>query len=278
MSNSAKTELRDNLNKNLFFPNNERCVCVVCITDLTKKKRDERNVYMAANILLDGEAQPVIHYLKRSEKSNEFKKKSTILLRNVKSIDGRADEPLRFDLELQKSYRIQCDNPIDKNNILLALYKLSNHYLRNDQSPVFVNFKLSDEISNLKDIAVTQESVFEDFKNYQAITDEEQKRLIGLMSDWEIELKDADHLMNEMSKRLAELDSANVNTIMRAEEDALVMMNKLDDTIGDLTRIEDKLSNFEARFDLVADAVNDDDSLSLKPSREKVLFRSLHPR
>ncbi|KAI0978971.1 hypothetical protein GJ496_004432 [Pomphorhynchus laevis] len=250
--------VRDLLNDYLFFAEDQRCIAAVRVTDLSKKKRDDRIVYLAIAVESDG--IPFYCIVRKSEKSGIFKIKQMEFIKDINYIDARQDEPIQFDICLRSNRKLSlaCDDPSEKQAFIVSFYKvIYHHYKSLKDAPKIINFDVPEELSVLKDAQYTQQ-LFPDNTNnekFQVISLKEEEQLYKLLGEWGLDITEAEHFLEMSTKELSEIDHANVSAIVNAEKESLQLMGKLDSVIDNISQLEENILSFVERLDTISNAV-----------------------
>lgn len=203
------------LQKDLFNGSGERVLSVVTVTKTFKKKKA---CYLC--IVTTPPPVPVVTVciVKQSEqREGEYKKKRTWQLEEIKWVDGRNEqfETHEFDIQVEKTYKWYALNLHERQNFLAVLYKQIQKYVRaqraefrnvpnawlNDKSPEKLAAGRRAEQKNIQDTDDEEEG-----QEFTALTDKEATELGKLFSECDFAVKDAEQLIEKLSKELHDLD------------------------------------------------------------------------
>lgn len=246
------TTIKHTLQKDIFLPNDERLVGLVNVTQAGKKKKSSKSSFLCAALStnVDGSNQVHVYQIKKAEKGENFKKKMTWMLRELKTVDGKdkAKETADFDLHFEKVYKWTASSVEERNAFISCLWKLSQRHLV--QKPEFVNVPsvlLEEIIKPTSHGHTTQEgsATAGELENYQELTGKEESDLESLMANCDAAISNAENFAEQLSKQLSVLDGANIHSIMGSEDQVLNLMRLLDDGIQQAENIESKLDAYD---------------------------------
>ncbi|XP_033743453.1 exocyst complex component 1-like isoform X1 [Pecten maximus] len=262
------TAIKHTLHRDVFLPHDERLIGFVHVTKVGRKKKTS---FLCAALNNDHESpvQARVCQVKKADKGESYKKKTTWLLRELKVVDGKSSnkETAEFDLHFEKIYKWVASSVTDKEAFISCLWKLSQRCLI--QKPDFINVpkQLLEEVSKPlgaghtpqtgDDMAVLEE-------DYQALTGKEESDLALLMSESQAAISNAESFAEQLSKQLSVLDGANIHSIMGSEDQVLNLMRLLDDGINQAEKIEERLDSYDKILQNVKDQMEmmrDKDSL-----------------
>nr|XP_014100834.2 exocyst complex component 1 [Bactrocera oleae] len=242
------------LQKELFNGNGERVLSVVTVTKTFKKKKA---CYLC--IVTTPPPVPVVTVciVKQSEqREGEYKKKRTWQLEEIKWVDGRNEqlETHEFDIQVEKTYKWYALNLHERQNFLAVLYKQIQKYVRaqraefrnvpnawlNDKSPEKLAAGRSAEQKNIQDTDDEEEA-----QEFTALTDKEATELGKLFSECDFAVKDAEQLIEKLSKELHDLDGANIQSVLASEKQVFALMEHIDKAIAEADSFEKRLDSYE---------------------------------
>ncbi|XP_054735089.1 exocyst complex component 1-like isoform X1 [Anastrepha obliqua] len=242
------------LQKELFNNSGERVLSVVTVTKTFKKKRA---CYLC--IVTTPPPVPVVTVclVKQSEqREGEYKKKRTWQLEEIKWVDGRNEqfETHEFDIQVEKTYKWYALNLHERQNFLAVLYKQIHKYVRgqqgefrnipnawlNDKSPEKLAAGRSAEQKNIQDTEDEEEA-----QEFTALTDKEATELGKLFSECDFAVKDAEQLIEKLSKELHDLDGANIQSVLASEKQVMTLMEHIDKAISEADSFERRLDSYE---------------------------------
>ncbi|CAF0927129.1 unnamed protein product [Adineta steineri] len=258
------TNIRTKLNDDLFATTQETCLALCRVQDITKKSKDKAYIICAC-IYQKADPQPSLHLIRMGEKANEIaKKKATILLRDVKTIDcapvpndKRQSSSLGIDITTtEREYSYQALKLEEKQEFLTNLRKITNHHLRQSRDkPKYLNLPNDDDLIVNPQNMETLSNRPSANETWDAITQQEEQDLTNLMSEYDFAIKDAERFVDMLQQRLTDLDVANVETVMASEKGAVQLMNMLDKAVEEISKIDGRLGLYEKKLSTVADAV-----------------------
>ncbi|XP_053956638.1 exocyst complex component 1 isoform X2 [Anastrepha ludens] len=242
------------LQKELFNNSGERVLSVVTVTKTFKKKRA---CYLC--IVTTPPPVPVVTVclVKQSEqREGDYKKKRTWQLEEIKWVDGRNEqfETHEFDIQVEKTYKWYALNLHERQNFLAVLYKQIHKYVRgqqgefrnipnawlNDKSPEKLAAGRSAEQKNIQDTEDEEEA-----QEFTALTDKEATELGKLFSECDFAVKDAEQLIEKLSKELHDLDGANIQSVLASEKQVMTLMEHIDKAISEADSFERRLDSYE---------------------------------
>ncbi|XP_037933042.1 exocyst complex component 1 [Teleopsis dalmanni] len=244
------------LQKDIFNGCGERLLSVVTVTKTFKKKRA---CYLC--VVTTPPPVPVVTVclVKQSEqREGDYKKKRTWQLDEVKWVDGRNEqfETHEFDIQLEKLYKWYALNLHERQNFLGVLYKQIQKYVRG-QSAEFRNVPnawltekspekiLSAQIDGRQKAAQDTEDEEEEAQEFTALTDKEASELGKLFSTCDFAVKNAEQLIETLSKELHDLDGANVQSVLASEKQVFKLMEYIDSAIEQAEKFEERLDTYE---------------------------------
>uniref|UniRef100_A0A1A9VYT4 Exocyst complex component Sec3 PIP2-binding N-terminal domain-containing protein n=1 Tax=Glossina austeni TaxID=7395 RepID=A0A1A9VYT4_GLOAU len=243
------------LQKELFNGCGERLLSVVTVTKACKKKR-------ACYLCIATTSPPLpvvtICLVKQiDQKESEYKKKRTWQLEEIKWVDGLSEQfdVHEFDMQVEKLYKWYALNLHERQNFLAVLYKQIQKFGHGMQAE-FRNLpeiwlrenspeKLSESSDNgsggrSKNEVETED---EELPEFTALTEKEAVELTKLFS--ECAFRDAQLLIEKLSKELYNLDGANMQSVLASEKQVRVLMDHIDRAISEADRFEKRLDSYE---------------------------------
>ncbi|PVD35270.1 hypothetical protein C0Q70_06552 [Pomacea canaliculata] len=239
------------LQQQLFLPNDERLIAMVPVFKVPRKRKSS---YLCA--VLNTSETPVtahLYQVKKGDRGENYKKKLSWLLRDLRCIDGKSaeKETTEFDLHFEKIYKWAAMKVEEKDNFIATshyFFQLSQRFLI--QKPEFVNVpeRLLEDVADPRELRQKSQSADnlsmagEDF---QALSAKEEADLELLMSECQIAMSNAELFAEQLSKQLSVLDGANIHSIMGSEDQVLNLMRLLDEGIQMAESIEEKLTSYD---------------------------------
>lgn len=214
--------IRHTLQKDVFKPLEERLLSVCHVSKLLKKKKIS---FLCIVTTTKAPIDITICQIKQNDK-NQFKKKRSWHLADLKVVDGKSTAPdtCEFDLHIDKTYRWLASSIHERQNFLITLWKQCSRHLPKQKS-IFKNINEN----WISEIAMSPESIGYDAQpehienvevidDFQAITDKEQSDLAKLIDGCDFAISDAERFMELLAKDLSILDGQNVQIILASEQ------------------------------------------------------------
>lgn len=250
------TAIKHTLQREVFFPNEERLISVVHVTKEGKKKKAS---FLCAAVTTEKPVQATIYQVKKQDKGDAFKKKASWPIRQLKVFDAKYTnkEVPEFEVQFDKPYRWVASSQAEKNSFIQNVYKLSQMYVV--QKPEFRNVQLglleessneTEAVQQTEDIGLVQES------DWKALSPKEETDLETMMSQCEFAISNAESFAEQLSRDLSVLDGANIHSIMGSEEQVLQLMLLLDTGLTQAMTIEEKLDEYEQKLQSVKDLMD----------------------
>ncbi|XP_013100310.2 exocyst complex component 1 [Stomoxys calcitrans] len=270
LSIGSLANIKHVLQKELFNGCGERLLSVVTVTKTYKKKRA---CYLC--VVTTPPPVPVISVclIKQAEqKDGEYKKKRVWQLDEIKWLDGRSEQfdIHEFDVQVEKLYKWYALNLHERQNFLAVLYKQIQKHGRGtkaefrnipsawlmDKSPEklpgITNSGLGTEAGELrgrdghrKAGTETEDEEESEFQEFTALTEKEASELSKLFSECDYAVKDAEMLIEKLSKELHDLDGANIQSVLASEKQVMMLMEHIDKAIGEADKFEERLDSYE---------------------------------
>lgn len=219
------------LQKELFTCCAERLLSVVTVTKTLKKKRA---CYLCVVTSLAPGMAVTLCLVKQSEQRDvEYKKKSTWQLDEIKWVDGHLEnfDVHEFDIHIDRVYKWYALNLHERQNFLTVLYKQIRKHVRGLQAE-FRNIPLTWLVENVSDKINTKfkendtyneqeilgkaligsETDDEDdaeWQEFTALTDKESNELSKLYDECDYAIRDAELLLDKLTKELYDLDGVS---------------------------------------------------------------------
>ncbi|KAG1710456.1 Exocyst complex component 1 [Nymphon striatum] len=250
--------IRHSLHRDVFQPNDERLIGVVCVAKASKKKKTS---FLCATVTIEKPIQATIYQVKKSDKDN-YKKRLQWPLRELKTVDGKSvtKETAEFDLHFDRCYKWIASSVQERDAFISCLWKLCHRYLLR-QKPNFTNVpeNLLEECIQVSESAAATSGVGEngiaEVEDYEALSAREEEDLVKLMSQTQCSISNAEIFTEQLSRDLSVLDGTNVHTMMASEEGVERLMQMLQVAIDEATKIEDKLDSYDELLKNVRDNI-----------------------
>ncbi|XP_030385383.1 exocyst complex component 1 [Scaptodrosophila lebanonensis] len=257
----ALANVKHILQKELFSVSDERLLSVVTVTK-TFKKKDKRACYLCV-VTTTPITVPVVSLclVKQSEqRENEYKRKRSWALDEIKWVDGRNDqlETHEFDIQLEKLYKWYALHPHERQNFLAVLNRQIQKNVRGQRAEfrnipsAWLSEKSPEKIAAgrtgdaaLKAQQTDGEESEEEAQEFTALTDREATELGKLFSECDFAIKDAEQFIEQLSKELHDLDGANIQSVLASEQKVLKMMEHIDNAINEADKFETRLDSYE---------------------------------
>ncbi|XP_005187531.1 exocyst complex component 1 [Musca domestica] len=260
------------LQKELFNGCGERLLTSVTVTKTFKKKRA---CYLCVVTTPPPFSVVTMCLVKQAEqKDSEYKKKRIWQLDEIKWVDGRSEEfeIHEFDVQVEKLYKWYALNLHERQNFLAVLYKQVQKYgqgrgvkaeFRNipsawlmDKSPEKIggvggggsgvgSSDMNNRDGLRKSGAETEDEEESEFQEFTALTDKESNELTKLFTECDYAVKDAELLIEKLSKELHDLDGANIQSVLASEKQVMMLMEHIDQAIGEADKFEERLDSYE---------------------------------
>ncbi|KAG1710455.1 Exocyst complex component 1 [Nymphon striatum] len=246
--------IRHSLHRDVFQPNDERLIGVVCVAKASKKKKTS---FLCATVTIEKPIQATIYQVKKSDKDN-YKKRLQWPLRELKTVDGKSvtKETAEFDLHFDRCYKWIASSVQERDAFISCLWKLCHRYLLR-QKPNFTNVP-ENLLEGCESAAATSgvgENGIAEVEDYEALSAREEEDLVKLMSQTQCSISNAEIFTEQLSRDLSVLDGTNVHTMMASEEGVERLMQMLQVAIDEATKIEDKLDSYDELLKNVRDNI-----------------------
>ena len=217
------------------------------------------------------------------------KKKRTWALRDLKSIDGRQlvtndsaenDDNGEFLLGFhgEKELIWTAVNFEEKKRFMSTLVSLATKSKRAGSKNLVTLANLPPEVAAAAESDSNKQSVSEneEAKNekwplgrdmievggksenvaYQAISDKEEKDVLGLMKTCDYAVTNADLFVDDLQRQLNILDGANIHSIMASEESVEKLMGMLGKAIEHVETLETRLDQYDGQLEHIRDSMD----------------------
>lgn len=246
------------LQKELFDLSDERLISVCTVTKTYKKKK-------ACYLCLSTSVHPnslktvVFSQVKPTEKDAEYKRKHSWQLDEIKLVDGKDEnfETHEFDLQIDKMYKYYAINLHERQNFMGVLYRQINKSVRGEKA-VFKNIpiawlteKASPEKSIVKEttedkVGDTEDELDEDeAEDFKALTEKEVNELNKLVNECDFAIKDAELFIEQLGKKLHDLDGANIQSVLASEKQVFSLVEEIEKAVGEVEKFESRLDSYD---------------------------------
>uniref|UniRef100_I3J486 Exocyst complex component 1 n=1 Tax=Oreochromis niloticus TaxID=8128 RepID=I3J486_ORENI len=233
------TAIKHALQRDIFTPNDERLLGIVNVCKAGKKKK---NCFLG----------------------DFYKRQQTWELRDLTEVDAKdaSKENPEFDLHFEKVYRWVASSTAEKNSFISCIWKLNQRYLRKKVEFVNVSSQLLEELPKAEESVPSGESQSvaggdEDaLDEYQELSTREEQDIESMMVTCEYAISNAEAFAEKLFKELQVLDGANIQSIMASEKQVNILMQLLDEALGEVDTIEGKLSSYEEMLQSVKEQMD----------------------
>ncbi|XP_075895707.1 exocyst complex component 1 isoform X3 [Nelusetta ayraudi] len=255
------TAIKHALQRDIFTPNDERLLCIVNVCKAGKKKK---NCFLCATVTTERPVQVKVVKVKKSDKGDFYKRQQTWELRDLTEVDAKdaSKENPEFDLHFEKVYRWVASSTAEKNSFISCIWKLNQRYMRKKLEFVNVSSQLLEELPKAEESVPSGESQSvaggdEDaLDDYQELSTREEQDIEGMMEMCEFAISNAEAFAEQLSRELQVLDGANIQSIMASEKQVNILMQLLDESLGEVDNIEGKLSSYEEMLQSVKEQMD----------------------
>uniref|UniRef100_A0A3B3I8A4 Exocyst complex component 1 n=1 Tax=Oryzias latipes TaxID=8090 RepID=A0A3B3I8A4_ORYLA len=280
------TAIKHALQRDIFTPNDERLLGIVNVCKAGKKKK---NCFLCATgecmtttnrigrislwslmlhifflVTIERPVQVKVVKVKKSDKGDFYKRQQTWELRDLTVVDAKdaSKENPEFDLHFEKIYRWLASSTAEKNCFISCIWKLNQRYLRKKVEFVNVSSQLLEELPKAEESVPSGESQSvaggdEDaLDDYQELSTREEQDIESMMEMCEYAISNAEAFAEKLFKELQVLDGANIQSIMASEKQVNILMQLLDEALGEVDTIEGKLSSYEEMLQSVKEQMD----------------------
>uniref|UniRef100_A0AAQ5XCD8 Exocyst complex component 1 n=1 Tax=Amphiprion ocellaris TaxID=80972 RepID=A0AAQ5XCD8_AMPOC len=249
------TAIKHALQRDIFTPNDERLLGIVNVCKAGKKKK---NCFLCATVTTERPVQVKVVKVKKSDKGDFYKRQQTWELRDLTEVDAKdaSKENPEFDLHFEKVYRWLASSTAEKNSFISCIWKLNQRYLRKKVEFVNVSSQLLEESvpsGESQSVAGGDEDALDE---YQELSTREEQDIEGMMEMCEYAISNAEAFAEKLFKELQVLDGANIQSIMASEKQVNILMQLLDEALGEVDTIEGKLSSYEEMLQSVKEQMD----------------------
>ncbi|KAG8003455.1 Exocyst complex component 1 [Nibea albiflora] len=249
------TAIKHALQRDIFTPNDERLLGIVNVCKAGKKKK---NCFLCATVTTERPVQVKVVKVKKSDKGDFYKRQQTWELRDLTEVDAKdaSKENPEFDLHFEKVYRWLASSTAEKNSFISCIWKLNQRYLRKKVEFVNVSSQLLEESvpsGESQSVAGGDEDALDD---YQELSTREEQDIESMMEMCEYAISNAEAFAEQLSRELQVLDGANIQSIMASEKQVNILMQLLDEALGEVDTIEGKLSSYEEMLQSVKEQMD----------------------
>lgn len=236
--------IKHNLQRDLFKPSEERLYAVVSVTKAGKKKKAS---FLCVAVTEVKPETVSIYQVKKTEKDT-YKKRTNWRLKDLKLIDGKdeTNENPEFHLHFDKTYKWVASSIQDKNNFIIALWKLCERHLT-QRKPTLLHVSVIEDVIHGGESSRTQQHTDEGAvaEDYEELTQREEKDLEDMISQTENAISNIESFTEQLSRDLSVLDGANIHSIMDAEPQVESLMQLLNDALNELDHLNERLTGYD---------------------------------
>jgi len=248
------TSIRLRLQKEFFDGTEEQLVCLAHVTRQEKKKREWILCLARTN---DVPVYVKIYLLKKTDK-DAFKKKNEWQLRDLKILDGVAQDSPEIRMDLDERYTWIVSNVDTKLEFLKTVQNLCERY-NIGRKTKYLNFNFATD-SSVRGLAGVgdDDAVGKDEPEeggYQAISEKETADLRALMSGCDTAITAADQFAERLAGDLSVLDGANIHSMMASEEAVDNLMSLLTSAITEVEHLESRLNQYDDLLEHIRDSM-----------------------
>jgi len=266
--------IRHTLQREVFSPHDERLHGVVHVSKFGRRRKVS---LLCVSVTTEQPATVQIHQIKKAEKGDTYRKKTSWSLRELRCVDAKDADKGEFDLQFDKVYKWVASSPKEKDEFILCIVKICNRYLTR-QKPQFLHIgpKLQEEVNrgmsvgnslptseNVIDGGATEEENEADSdglpvslqqgEEYQVILPNEATDLESLMSECSTAISNAESFLQRLQGDLGVLEEAQIHSLLASEAAVSDLMSLLDSALADATSIEEKLDSYDRQLQTVRD-------------------------
>jgi len=266
--------IRHTLQREVFSPHDERLHGVVHVSKFGRRRKVS---LLCVSVTTEQPATVQIHQIKKAEKGDTYRKKTSWSLRELRCVDAKDADKGEFDLQFDKVYKWVASSPKEKDEFILCIVKICNRYLTR-QKPQFLHIgpKLQEEVNrgmsvgsslptsdNVIDGGNAEEENEADSdglpvslqqgEEYQAILPNEATDLESLMAECSTAISNAESFLQRLQGDLGVLEEAQIHSLLASEAAVSDLMSLLDSALADATSIEEKLDSYDRQLQTVRD-------------------------
>lgn len=237
------------------FDDDERILSVCSVTDVFKKKKVGSYLLLVTKTKTP-RIQVHIVQVKQYDKGL-YRRKRSWPIEEVKSVDGKAPEQGEFDIVLEKQYRWFAPNQHERQNFITMLWKQMQK-LGCTGPDTFQNIPTAwltesaavrtdaagDDYDAATGQAMSLDETGED--GFQALTEREELQLNKLMGECNFAIKDAEQFIEQLVGNLADMDGANVQSVLASEIQVNALMSQIETAITEAEGIEARLDGYDS--------------------------------
>ncbi|XP_057312969.1 exocyst complex component 1-like isoform X2 [Hydractinia symbiolongicarpus] len=276
--------IRQNLQQELFRPNEEALYSVVNVEKLSGGKK-KKATFLCAAVTKEKPFQVRIYKVQKSEKE-VFKKKHCWQLTDLKVVDGKNSKQdcLEFDLQFEKVYHWVASRTTDRNEFIETLWMLGKRY-GGSKKPEFKNVSQhilegdpSDRIHTV--VKATQPiGSQEGQEDYQKLTPKEENDLNTILGQFEDALTNVEIFTDQLSSELQELEYINITSLMGSEQQAKDLLSLIDKSVEELNQLDDRLTFYDDCLQKVGDQMGQmefkDNRMEIERTSNKKLLEEI---
>ncbi|XP_058829670.1 exocyst complex component 1 [Topomyia yanbarensis] len=251
--------IKYHIQREVFDALDERILSVCNVSKLLKKKKAS---YLCVVSTTKPRIVVSICQVKQYDKG-VWKKKRSWMLEDVKGVDGRNESPEthEFDLSLEKVYRWFAANLHERQNFITVLWKQLQKHVTAEARPTFKNIpkgwltERSPEkvLEKFATIGPRPEGGDEEddemdeveSEDFHALTEKEETNLSKLIGECDYAISNAEQFMEQLGKKLQELDGANIQSVLASEKQVDALMDQIEAAISEAEKVEKRLDDYD---------------------------------
>lgn len=248
------------LQQELFDNDDERIVSLVRVSDVIKKKKTS---YL---LLVANQKTPRIQYtifqVQYEKGGGVYKKKRSWPIEEVKSVDANGAHELNIVFEKHPVYR-WIAAPHERQNFVVMLWRQLQGMPGCCGPETFQNVPKA--WLTTETVAVAETHKFDspddvevgddNFEDFQALTEREELQLNKLMSGCSFAIRDAEQFIEQLVGSLADMDGANVQSVLASEVQVTALMSQIETAIAEAEGIETRLDGYDTILCHIRDTI-----------------------
>ncbi|XP_055379059.1 exocyst complex component 1 [Condylostylus longicornis] len=256
LSIGALANIKHTLQREIFNEGDEKILSICTVTKALKKKKAA--VYLCIVSTAAPQSMVKIHQIKQ-QNEGDFKKKRSWTLQDLKYVDGKNAnlKTHEFDIYFEKVFKWYAINLHERQNFLTVLHKQAMKYVKSggnniefrnipaswiqDKSPV----KTKPE-DNFNEVPKSPDSSTDDeTEDFHILTEKEISELNRLVEESEFAIKDAELFIDQLGKKLGELDGANIQSVLASEKKVFTLMDEIEKAVKQADSFEKRLDSYD---------------------------------
>ncbi|XP_061090610.1 exocyst complex component 1-like [Conger conger] len=237
----AAFSLRNDLQRDIFTPQNER---LLAVSSVWKASRKRKEAILCAAVSLDSWGKVSLVTVKGLK--GNYKLSSCWSATELSLVDGKdaVKETAEFHLHLDKVYQWETNSPVEKRAFITCLWKINQRYLQDRVKFVNITPDILDEVLPWQHCRVSEEQEEEE-EGFQELTAREAASVEQLMEESELAMSDAEAFTQVLHVTMANMDQENMQAMMTSELQAEQLLILLDQAVEELGHIEEVLTKHD---------------------------------